>query len=175
MLIKLRKYYSMRFLKAGAFLLIFMLTSFTLHKYYISVTEIRFVEDKKEIQITMRFFIDDFEKVMNERFKKDFALATPKESSETEKYLFAYTDQKFKIKINDQLQKLNYLGKEYENDVVYIYLLIANIAKVDQIEIESKMLFEEFDDQENYVQLNINGERNTLILTRKNDKEMLKY
>ncbi len=165
----------MRFFKYIFLFLSLLCLSFSVHKYYVSVTEIKFAEQKRELQISMRFFIDDVEAVLNQRFDKEFYLATKKELNDADNYLKLYIDQKFQIKVNGQIISTNYLGKEYENDVVYFYLLADKISSVDVIEVTNTMLYEKFEDQENYIQLNINDQRNTFILTKRNDKEMLKY
>ena len=165
----------MRFFKYIFLFLSLFCLSFSVHKYYVSVTEIKFAEQKRELQISMRFFIDDVEAVLNQRFDKEFYLATKKELNDADNYLKLYIDQKFQIKVNGQIISTNYLGKEYENDVVYFYLLADKISSVDVIEVTNTMLYEKFEDQENYIQLNINDQRNTFILTKRNDKEMLKY
>lgn len=165
----------MRFSKYSFILLPFFFLSFTAHKYYVSVTEIKFAEQKQELQISMRFFIDDIESVMNQRFDKEFLLSTNKELNDADNYLKLYIDQKFQIKINGKTISAKFLGKEYENDVVYFYLIAEKISSVSVIEVTSAMLYEKFEDQENYIQLNINDQRNTFILTKRNDKEMLKY
>ncbi|MGB5243493.1 MAG: DUF6702 family protein [Lutimonas sp.] len=165
----------MRFFNYIFILLSLVFLSFSVHKYYVSVTEIKFAEQKKELQISMRFFIDDVEAVLNQRFEKEFYLSTKKELNDVDNYLKLYIDQKFQIKINGKPISARYLGKEYENDVVYFYLLADKISSVNVIEVTSTMLFEKFEDQENYIQLNINDQRNTFILTKRNDKEMLKY
>jgi len=165
----------MRFFNYIFVLLSLVFLSFSAHKYYVSVTEIKFAEQKQELQISMRFFIDDVEAVLNQRFDKEFFLSTKKELTDADNYLKLYIDQKFQIKINGQSMTARYLGKEYENDVVYFYLLADKISSVNVIEVTNTMLYEKFEDQENYIQLNINDQRNTFILTKRNDKEMLKY
>ncbi len=165
----------MRFFNYIFVLLSLVFLSFSAHKYYVSVTEIKFAEQKQELQISMRFFIDDVEAVLNQRFDKEFFLSTKKELTDADNYLKLYIDQKFQIKINGQSITARYLGKEYENDVVYFYLLADKISSVNVIEVTNTMLYEKFEDQENYIQLNINDQRNTFILTKRNDKEMLKY
>ncbi|MFD1316876.1 DUF6702 family protein [Namhaeicola litoreus] len=165
----------MRFSKSIFILVSLFFLSFTVHKYYVSVTEIKFAEQKQELQISMRFFIDDIELALNQRFNKEFELSTVKEPLDTDKFLELYIAQKFQIKINGKTISTRYLGKEYENDVVYFYLIAEKINAVDVIEVTNSILFEQYEDQENYIQLNINDKRNTFILTKRNDKEMLKY
>ena len=155
--------------------MILPLLAFTLHKYYISLTKIDYIKEKKAVQITMRFFIDDVENTINSRFNNSFELATKNELSDSDKFLALYINQKFKVTINDQVKSYEYLGKEYENDVVYFYLEITNVENIKSIEVQNRMLFEEFEEQQNFIKLNINNQHKTFILIRNNDKDLLKF
>ena len=165
----------MRFLKKTIILLIIPLFAFSAHKYYISLTKIDYIKDKKEVQITMRFFIDDIENTLQNRFNISLELATKKENKKANFYLETYITQKFKVNINDEDKVYRYLGKEYDNDVVFFYLEIPDIENINKIVVQNSMLFEEFEEQENYVKLNINNTKKTFILIKANDKEMLKF
>lgn len=165
----------MRFSKWIMLFLALACLSFTLHKYYVSMTEIKYAPEKKEIQITMRFFIDDFEKVLGDQFKKPFALATEKELKDADTYLNFYLQQNFKLTVNEKNLKLHFLGKEYENDIVYIYAEVSGISGIQSIEVQNRMLFEGFPDQQNYIKFNVHAQKKTVILTRENDRELLKY
>ncbi|MDH3322978.1 MAG: hypothetical protein OEM04_08310, partial [Flavobacteriaceae bacterium] len=134
-----------------------------------------FIENKKTVQITMRFFIDDIENTLQSRFNTTLDLATKTEHEKADFYLEKYIQQKFKLHINDKAINYKYLGKEYDNDVVYFYLEINDIEKIEKIEVQNSMLFESFEEQENYIKLNINNLKKTYILIKANDKEMLKF
>ncbi len=149
------------------------LLAFTSHKYYISLTKIDFVKEEKTVQVTMRFFIDDIERTLESRYQIKLELATEEENKKADIFLKKYISQKFKVKINNEFKDFKYLGKEYDNDVVFIYLEISNIAYITNIEIQNSMLFEEFPEQENFIKTNINNIKKTLILRKENDKEML--
>jgi len=165
----------MTFYKKIILLFIIPLLAFTVHKYYISLTKIDFIEDKKTVQITMRFFIDDIENTLQDRYNTKLELATKEENKKTDFYLEKYIGQKFIVNINDDEKIAKYLGKEYDNDVVFFYLEILNIDKIDKIEVQNNMLMESFEEQENFIKLNINNIKKTFILIKANDKEMLKF
>ncbi len=165
----------MRFNKKLLLLLIIPLLAFSAHKYYISLTKIDFKPTKKSVQITMRFFIDDIENTLQNRYNIPFELATKQENKKADFYLDKYIHQKFKIHINGEEKMSTYLGKEYENDVVYFYLEINGIEQIEQIQVQNNMLMETFEDQENYVKLDVNNLKKTFILIKANDKEMLKF
>ena len=44
-----------------------LLTSLTVHKFYVSVTEVAYTESKNRIEITTRIFIDDLEKGLEKK------------------------------------------------------------------------------------------------------------
>jgi hypothetical protein len=139
------------------------------------MTEIKYAPEKKEIQITMRFFIDDFEEVLGDQFKKQFVLATEKELKDADTYINFYLQQNFRLTVNEKNLKVHFLGKEYDNDIVYLYAEVSGVPGVQSIEVQNRMLFESFPDQQNYIKLNVNARKKTVILTRENDRELLKY
>ncbi len=154
--------------------LIIPMMAFGLHDHHISLTKINYDKDKKSVQVTMRYFIDDVEKVLESRYELTMELATKSENKKSDQYLETYINQKFKISINDLEQTYVYLGKEYEDDLVYFYLEIENIDDIKNIEVQNSMLVEEFEDQQNFIKLNIGNVHKTFILIKANDKEMLK-
>ena len=162
------------FFRLGLPLVVWSLLAFGMHKHYISLTKIYFAQDKQAVQITMRFFIDDIEKVTEARFETDLNLATEKEHENSNAFLERYIHQKFRLNINGEEATYNYLGKEYENDTVFFYLEIEGIQEIEMIEVENEMLFEAFEEQQNYVKLEIGEINKTFILVKANDKEMLK-
>ena len=147
----------------------------TAHKYYVSVTKIEYVKDKESVQIISRIFIDDFEKLLRERYDENITLNVKDELSTIDSYIERYLNEKLRIDINGQALNLTYLGKEYEDDIVFCYLEIEKIANIKSFEISNKILLDMFEEQENIVRTNINGKRKSFILKKGNDKGVLKF
>lgn len=150
------------------------LSSFKLHKHYISLTQIEYKESEKTLQITMRFFIDDLEKVVGSRFDKNLALATEEELKNANVYIERYLENKFKLWVNGSDLTPKFLGKQYEDDQVFIFLEVDRVENIESIEVQNSMLMEVFEEQQNYVKLRIGKVDKTFILVKANDKEMLK-
>ena len=75
------------------FLLLFILPLFAFtvkHKYYISVTQINYIEDKQAVQMTSRFFIDDFENALKENYDENIVLAEKDEAEKFDFYINKY-------------------------------------------------------------------------------------
>jgi len=151
------------------------LFAFTMHKYYLSLTKIEYKENEKLLQVTMRIFIDDLEHTLNSTYDKNFELALPNESANIDTLINKYISTKFNVKINDLKKTYIYLGKEYENDVVYLYIELKNIDQINSIEIKNNMLMEMFPEQKNIIKLNINKTKKTFLLTNQKDKDLLKF
>lgn len=156
------------------FILFFV--SFTAaHKYYISVTQVNYVKEKKAIQIISRIFIDDLEEVLKVRYDEHITLSETNDSEIINTYIERYLKDKIKFKINQLDKNFAYIGKEYDGDIVRCYLEIENIEMITSIEIKNKVLFDLFDDQQNLIKLKINLEHKSLILTPQKDKALLTF
>lgn len=143
----------------------FILVSFTIHKFYVSVTQIDFVPKKQRVEITSRIFIDDFEKVLKNKYKKDAFLATKKQIPDAEKYVAQYLEDKIRISINSKQVKLDYLAMEIEDDVLICYLRVPFSEKITTFEIFNSVFTELFPEQKNIVHTDINGNKKSVLLT----------
>ncbi len=155
-------------------LLIIPILAFGIHKHYISLTKIDYIKEKNTVQITMKFFLDDIEVALENRIQQPMELASKDENELADKYLESYVRQKFKIWINEKEMIYSYLGKEYENNEVFFFLELENIDQINSIEVENSMLFETFEEQQNYIKLNLENVQKTFILVKANVKEILK-
>ncbi|MGI9547575.1 MAG: DUF6702 family protein [Flavobacteriaceae bacterium] len=147
----------------------------TVHKFYVSVTEMQYDEEEKSFQITSRIFIDDLEAVIHQRYDVKTQLATSKEDSRTDELIGKYLGSKFVVKINGKKRAFTYLGKEYRDDLVVCYMEIPdiNLADIKSIEIKNDVLTELFEEQQNVVHLKIGSKKKSFILMRENNKGML--
>jgi len=156
-------------------LFIIPLVAFTMHKYYISLTKIDYKKESNSVQITLRIFIDDIQETINSTYDKKLELGLPSESKEIDTLINNYIIPKLKVKINNVDKTYTYLGKEYEDEVVFVYLEIENIEVINSIEIINNILMERFPNQKNIIKLNINGVKKTFLLTNKKYKDLLKF
>lgn len=159
-------------------LFLFLLPLFaftTAHKFYVSVTTINYSEKDDALQVTTRIFIDDLEKVLEERYDIKAGLATEEESEVANEYIEKYLRTKFLIKIDGEKRDYTYLGKKYDNDVIVCYLEVPGLGLEDtkSIEVQNELLTDLFEEQQNVVHLKINGKKKSFVLVRDNNKGML--
>jgi NAD+--asparagine ADP-ribosyltransferase len=165
----------MKFIKKAPILLLLMLlSSFAIHKFYLGMFQLEYVPQKKELQITTRIFIDDLNDAIENKYGKKTFIAEKNETEADVVLLNKYVAEKFKIYINKQQKSYVFLSKETENNVLICYYKIKDIPKINSIEIENSILAELFSEQQNIIQFNNNGKKESLLLTSETIKGMLK-
>lgn len=165
----------MNFKKYLFLLLLIPLVSFTLHKYYISLCEIEYIEEQQSVQITLGLFIDDIEFTLNKDHNTRLNIDTKSEVDSIDSYFKKYLNEHFKININGQQKSYEYIGKEYDDDIVRFYLEIGNINTIKSIEVLNTNLFRDFEDQQNIIKIHANETHKTFYLKKNNDKGLLKF
>ncbi len=165
----------MKFKKYFILLFLIPLSAFTIHKYYISLCEIEYVEEQQSLQIALGMFIDDLEFTLNRNHDKILYLATPDEAPNIDEYYKEYLNKHFKILVNHSDESYEYIGKEYDNDVVRFYLEVTNVEQLNSLEIINTALFRDFEDQQNIVKIKMKKFHKTFYLNRKNDKGLLNF
>ncbi|MFT6797882.1 MAG: hypothetical protein ACJART_003036 [Maribacter sp.] len=163
-------------MKKALLILVLPLLAFaTVHKFYISVTNISYSEKDDALQITNRVFIDDMNSVLKERYDIDAALGSDEESALGQEYLEKYIRSKFGITRNDETIDYRLLGTKYDADVIILYVEVPNIdlPSVMSIGIENEILTDLFDEQQNVVHFNIAGKKKSFVLLKSDTKGML--
>ncbi|MEP5340543.1 MAG: DUF6702 family protein [Algibacter sp.] len=156
--------------------LVIPLFAFTaMHKYYISVTQIEYIEEKKSVQITSRIFIDDFENLLRERYDDSIILAENTESETINIYIERYLKEKIKIRINESDVNFMFIGKEYDGDIMRCYLEVVDVETINSIEIKNQVLFDLYTEQQNLIKLKVNSKQKSYILSPQNDTALLSF
>ncbi|OSY89424.1 hypothetical protein WH52_01965 [Tenacibaculum holothuriorum] len=156
-------------------LLLLPLFAFSVHKYYLALTEIEYDAKNKSVQMIMNVFMDDFELAINKDFNLNLELASNKEPKNVDEHFFKYLKQHFKVKINNKENSYRFIGKEYDGNIIFFYLEIDDVNEVKSIEIQNDILVLHFPDQQNLVKAKINNKRKSLFLDKKNDKGLLNF
>jgi hypothetical protein len=141
----------------------------------VSVTQIDYIKEKQTVQITSRIFIDDFEKLIRERYDESVTLAIKNEPVKVNDYIERYLKDKIKIKINKNPATLKFIGKEYEDDIMYCYLEITEVHEINSFEITNHVLYDLYKEQQNVVRTFINSKHKSFILIPENDKGLLNF
>ncbi len=152
-----------------------LFSSFYAHKYYLSVTDIVYNQEAKAIQIVSRVFYDDLEAVLQERYDSNIVVDATANQEKLDAYLPKYITKKIKISVNGITQKLDFLGKEYEDDYVVCYIEAVDVASINSLEIENTLLMDLYEGQKNMIHTQILGKKKSLLLHDGNITGMLNF
>ncbi|WP_298346193.1 DUF6702 family protein [uncultured Algibacter sp.] len=147
----------------------------TMHKYYISVTQINYIQEKQSVQITSRLFIDDFENILKQNYDENIVLVDEENPEIIDSYIDRYLKKNMELVINDKVVTFNFIGKQYEGDIVKCYLEVEDIQSIASFEITNRILFDLQKDQQNIVKTKINSKSKSVILTYENPNALLKF
>ena len=147
----------------------------SIHKYYLSVTDLNYSEEAQSVQIITRLFYDDLEAVIQERYDTDVVVDATSDQKEIDGYLIKYFQKKMLITINGEQREMNFVGKKYEDDYVVCYLEIPDVNAIKTFEIESTLLMDVFPDQKNMVHTTIAGKKKSFLFTAANAKGLLNF
>ncbi|MFC0604008.1 DUF6702 family protein [Winogradskyella pulchriflava] len=145
------------------------------HEYYVSVTKIEHSKTHQSLQIISQLFIDDFEKLLRQRYDESLKLAPDNNEEVINEYMSRYLTDKLKINVNGKPVNFVFIGKEYKDDIAYCYLEVENVAKITSIEVVNRALFDVFEEQQNIVRLKLNNKNKSFLLVPDNDKCMLNF
>lgn len=155
-------------------LLLASLMSVMVHKFYVSIYQVNYAQDKKMIQITSRIFVDDLNAILKEKYNKRTLLGETKESVEDIALMKKYLAENFILKLNGQVKPIHFLSKEMEGNVLICYYNIKDVSKIKSLEIQSTVLLDFTDEQQNIVHTSIYDKKQSFLFTSGNVKGMLK-
>ena len=139
-----------------------------MHKFYVSLSEIRYNTETERFEVSMRIFPDDLDRVLLERSGIHTQLATEMEHKSADSLLMVYLLEDFSIEVNGALLELDYLGNEPESDAIWCYMESSKVVAPESITVRNAILTEYFPDQVNIIQV-YHGKWNKGLLLNRNE------
>jgi len=140
-----------------------------------AIYQINYAPEKKMLQITSRIHIDDLNKALEKKYKKKLYIGTEKETPEDTVLTKEYLLNNFSIKVNEQSKPLNFLSKEIDGDELVCYWNIKGISKINSLQINNTVLIDCFLEQQNMININVQGVKKSFVLTNSITSKTIKY
>lgn len=152
------------FLCASVFL------SFIPHPYYISVTEIDYFAQQKEVQIACKIFTDDFEEALSLTNGRRIKLIENFKSAATDSLVVNYLKMHLHLEADGRMVELRWVGKEIEGEAVWCYLSASQVSAEKQLTLNNDLLYHFREDQVNIVHIKAGNKKNScrLVYPQKN-------
>jgi hypothetical protein len=163
----------MRLLIAFVVLLL-PLTGAALHAYHSTLTELRYNPAKKQLELSVKVFTDDFEKALSqgqpaavsltEAGPRPLALAT------------AYVQRTLQIRTPAGAPlPVHVLGMQPENDGYWLYCKVPLPGPLTGVQLRQAMLLEVFGDEMNIVNIEANGKKQSALFRAGHEQETLAW
>lgn len=143
-----------------------IIISIVAHDFHVSVTNAEYKEERKELQISMKVFIDDLEDALTELHNEHFTLEDAGLNTQNDSLVFSYVREKFQLISDGNLLELDYVGHETELDICFIYMEIAGFNVENELSVGNSLFFDRFEDQSNIVNIRYRGEIYSVFLDR---------
>lgn len=144
-----------------------------MHKFFVSLTEVRFNSESGRIEVSIRVFPDDLDRALFEREGIHTQLATELELPEADSLLKLYLLDHFYMEVNGERIQLEYLGKEPEADAIWCYLESEKLEEPSVYLVNNSILTHTFEDQVNIVQVYQGKWNKGLMLSRDHRSDQL--
>ncbi len=141
--------------------ILFLVFGSLAHELHLSMCSITYNEDASRIELEQRIFYDDLEKSLQYQLNDDrFDILKPQESDLNYDSLFQdYMNKHIKFFVNDRSVELELLEYEVDNETVVLYMYKTKIKKLKSINFLSHILFEIYQDQDNIISIQANGQK----------------
>jgi len=139
--------------RLAAFLIAVMsLTAFNpIHRFYLSLTEVRVDSKKQTMDVSCKLFTDDVEELILKKCGKKIDLATSTKNKDVQAILHKYINENFKINVGGKLQTLNFVGFEIEGDATWCYLETTPFISHGTVNILDTLLYDYLPEQSNMI------------------------
>lgn len=162
----------------AAFILLLTISSLSLqaHPFYVSICDINYNTQNQSLEISIRLFTTDIEKTMDDWGAEKLYLGEQNESPKADSVLAAYLPTVLEIKTDEKATPpFQYLGKEVEGEMCWIYIEVPNIPAFEQASVSNRILFQSFPTQTNLIHFNNKGEIKNLLLTKNSPSGVLRW
>lgn len=160
----------------SAVILIFVLSAASFdHPFHVSVCEINHNAEKQRVEIIHKIFWDDLEAGLNKMTGKFINVSSPDDPEELQKIISEYISKHVSISLDGKKREVIFIGSELEEDAMWCYLEIENIAAFQSIEIQNGILMEIFDDQMNLIHVENKGKLKSLRFNQRKFADSLTF
>jgi hypothetical protein len=140
---------------------------FCVHDFHTSLTEVNYNSKTGSLEVSIRVFTDDLEKMLNEN-KQIKPLKIEDDSQKIDPLLEQYFRKNFAlIGPNKEVKLAKFYGKEKEADGTWLYFEISDCQHIKEFTIYNAIFQDMFTDQTNLVNIIYPSGKKTIVFDQK--------
>jgi hypothetical protein len=121
------------------------------HRFYLSLSEVRVDTKKQTLDVSCKLFTDDLEDALLKKYSKKIDLASSSKSKDAQAVVSKYINENFRINIGGKLQTLVLVGFETEADATWCYLETVPFTAKGKVSILNTLLYDYLPEQTNMI------------------------
>lgn len=124
----------------------------TYHPVHVSYTNVEYDNQAKEFKMLFKIFVDDFDKILLQKYGLNLELQAGKKKSGYQVYVSKYISEHFKIYAGNKditKNKLRFLHSEIREKAIWIYYNCRYNGKSNKFEIRNSLMTDLYRDQTN--------------------------
>lgn len=150
-----------------------ILSSWLIHPYYISMTEIRIDTNKKTVNTSCRMFTDDLQQALLKLYGKRVDLQ--KQDTANLPILQRYITERLQLSIAGKSTKFKLIGYEIEEEATWCYLETSPYSQPGKIVLTNKLLFDFLPEQTNFIHCYRNTDRKSTKLVNPETQAVFEF
>lgn len=142
-------------------LLTMTLMSFFAHPIYVSTSEIDYNKEEKRLEIAIKIFSDDLEKVLSAKKGEDVEIGTDREHAKATEYIIEYLKTHFEVEINGKNTDFEYVNRRLIKDDFFAMWVLIQVPKVNRLKslvLKNNILIDFNNGQQNHIKFRDSGE-----------------
>ena len=134
------------------------------HPFHSSIFSLKFNDNSRSIEITIRVLANDLEKTINQINNSNIIIDNDDNIEDVDSLIFDYINKTLFLSVNQKEYDYGWIGKEFETDIVWLYLEILDIdKKIKKINLENRFLLSSFKDQLNIMNFYVHDKQKTVM------------
>ena len=146
------------------------------HPVHVSYTNVEYVQDKKQFQILIKIFADDFDLILQKKYGVFLNLEKGKKPNGYEKIVTKYILEHFKIIVDNKdymESRLKFSYLELKEKAIWLHYNYKFNGKSDKFELWNSLMTDLYRDQTNLLIFNYQGFQKAIRFTNDKTKEVL--
>lgn len=135
-----------------------------LHPFFVSVIEINHNEKDATLEISVRTFTNDLEKMIQAESNTTLDISQPAQKKKADVLIAAYLKKRLNLKSNGAICNLEYVGFEIQKESTWTYFEVKNVKQLKQLDVNCEVLFGVNNQQINILHVTSKGERKSYEL-----------
>lgn len=135
---------------------LFLATFNLFHPFFVSMTDINFNNNTKELEVSVRIFTDDFENTLSRYHTGKVDILHPESQEQMNGFVNDYIQQHLQFVVNEGLVKMKFVGYEQQEESIWTYFEVENVNDVKKIKVFNDLLHDYSDKQINILHLRVN-------------------